>query len=161
MRIDSEYISNNNYSKFRMFLSVLALILGATIYLFFRPTSPLFFKWIDCIGLGNCLHIARNYSLNFTAYFPNWVLYSLPDGLWAFAYALLILQFWMGKKTRISYIWISTIPLLIFGFEISQTINSVHGTFCWTDMGFQFIGILFAYILLLTHKTSRDEEKTT
>ncbi len=161
MQIDSDYINKHNYTRHRIFLSILALILGATIYLFLRPTTPYFFRWIDWIGLGNWLHNARNYSLNFTAYFPNWILYSLPDGLWAFAYALLILQFWMDKKTLLSYIWISSIPLLIFGFEIFQTLNIARGTFCWKDMGFQFIGILFAYILMLTYQKNQNEKKTT
>jgi hypothetical protein len=73
---------------------------------------------------------------------PNWFVYSLPDGLWAFAYALFITNIWSGSRSRLKIFWMSTIPVLVLGFEFLQYAGIVRGTFCLQDLALGIMGII-------------------
>lgn len=159
-------IVNSQHSKclpisFYISWTVLSILLGTSIYVFLRPTTPVFFKWIYWLGLGNELEVARQNTLQYTALFPTWFLYALPDGLWAFGYTLFMFGFWLGKNSKLAYFWLCSVPLLIFGFEILQLLHTISGTFCWADMAFYTFGILFAYLLITTYRNYYYEKEIT
>lgn len=147
--------------RYNALFAALAIFLGALIYIYLRPTIPAFFKWIYWLGLGGELETARLNTLKYSASFPNWFLYSFPDGLWAFAYALLMFGFWLGKTSKLAIFWMATVPLLIFGFEISQLTSTIPGTFCRADMAFQALGILLAFFSITNYRTKYYEENFT
>jgi hypothetical protein len=128
-------------------LSFFAMALGGAIYLFFRSTVPTFFYKIHFAGFEEKLISVRQTSVSFGLHFPNWTIYSLPNGLWAFAYTLLILFFWWGSTSKQKYFWLASIPALVFGFEILQLTAIPTGTFCWQDIVSGIIGILFALLI--------------
>ena len=80
----------NNACIFYVILSAFALSIGGIIYIFLRPSEYVFFGWIRAVGLDNLFNAARSISFSHSLPLPEWFVFSLPNGLWAFAYALLI-----------------------------------------------------------------------
>lgn len=145
-------------SNFRKYIFLLlpafALILGGSIYMYLRPSEHVFFNWIRIIGLENLLSPGKlpSNSLNF----PDWFIYSLPNGLWAFAYASLITWIWAGSKSWIRIPWMVSVPLIVFGFEIFQYFNIIRGTACWQDLVAGLLGIcLGVYLGIVANKLTK------
>ena len=72
---------------------------------------------------------------------PEWVIYSLPDGMWLLSYMLLMEAIWdkQDRKIRICFVW--SMPLLIMIWEVMQYMGIMSGT--WD------IGDMLAYILAI------------
>ena len=121
-------------------LSGAAIILGGSIYIFLRPEEAIFLHWARSAGLDAMISLLRPDNPNMVSSLPSWTLYSLPGALWAFAYALNITRLWVDKKHWIRYVWLSTIPLLILGFEFLQYPGILPGTFSMTDLFASLIG---------------------
>jgi hypothetical protein len=117
-----------------IFLSALAMAVGGLIYIFLRPSEHKFFNWISAAGFENWLGSGRSLSHPLRQLFPDWFVFSLPNGLWAFAYALLITHIWSGSKSGIKYFWLASIPVLVLGFEVLQYPGIIPGTFCVQDI---------------------------
>jgi hypothetical protein len=116
--------------------------MGGVIYVFFRTTEPVFIKWIYSAGANEWIHMIREKSQDlFSQNIHEWILYSLPNGLWAFAYSFLITGIWWNHPAKIRYLWITSIPVLVFGFEALQYLQLVPGTFCVNDILFGLLGI--------------------
>jgi hypothetical protein len=149
--------SNRTY----ILLAAVALILGGSIYVFTRSSEFVFFRWIESIGLGNWLNLAREHAFSDNSILPVWIVYSLPSGLWAFAYAVIITGIWSKSRSRIRYVWLATIPLLVFGFEILQYAGILSGTFSIQDLVLGMIGIILGVLLgNYTHKRLYHEKTT-
>jgi hypothetical protein len=133
------------------FLLVLA---GGLIYVFFRPSPALFFSLFKPLGLESFIKSVRLFTLGLTPFLPEWVLYSLPQGLWALAYTMIIAGIWINKSAVIRHIWISTIPILVLGFELLQYAGLIDGTFCLQDILFGLGGMITG--ILLIHIMNRD-----
>jgi hypothetical protein len=145
--LKTEKISASSFSirylRSTIFLfAFLAVLSGGLVYVFFRPVEPLFFTWVDDVGAGNMLSNIRRFTLPLIGYIPEWVLFSLPGGLWAFAYALIIAAIWSGSKSWLRYFWFATIPVLVLGYELLQITNILPGTFCFHDIAFCLAGII-------------------
>ena len=154
-------IYNSSFFKKRvhlLFITV-ALILGGLIYILFRTHEPQFFTLFTKFGLDNWLNSVRQSSLSASAILPKWVIFSLPNGLWAFAYTLLILVIWSGSKAKIRYFWLITIPVLVLGFEALQYTGTIQGTFCIQDIIFGVLGISIG--ILIGNKITKNHEKIT
>lgn len=138
----SDTVLTVRYCKlFSYFTAVLALATGGAIYMLFRSSELLFFKWIHLIGAGNFISGIREFSLPLLNHIPEWLIFSLPNGLWAFAYTLIILKIWSGSKSQMRCFWYATIPVLVFGWELFQLFGVMPGTFCWFDTLFSLTGI--------------------
>jgi len=134
-------LSTFSFNWFYIIISALALFTGGMIYILFRSSEIVFFSWIRAIGFENWFNLARNSSLTSSPEVPEWIVYSLPNGLWAFAYALLITIIWSGSKTWLRYLWLASIPLLVLGYEILQYSNIIPGTFCIQDIALGIAGL--------------------
>ena len=142
-------------------LSTLALILGGMIYVLFRTAEPLFFQYIRALGFGNELDFIRQYAFTHYIKFPAWIIYSLPSGLWAFAYAMVITSIWSGSKSKLKYFWIISIPMLVLGYEILQYPGIIPGTFCLYDLAFDTAGLLFGVIIGIKSTKLNNHEKAS
>jgi hypothetical protein len=127
---------------YSLLIAFLAVISGGLVYVFFRPGEPLFFTWADEIGAGKLLSNFRSFTLPLIGFIPQWFLFSLPGGLWAFAYALIIATIWSGSKSGLRFFWFATIPILVFGYELLQLTDILPGTFCLLDLAFGLAGII-------------------
>ncbi len=129
-------------NRFNIILCTAALMLGGIIYLLFRPSEVLFLKWIQTAALDNWISLIRQKSLSLNLLLPEWIVFSLPNGLWAFAYALFITGIWSGSKSWLRYSWMATIPILVLGYEILQFTKTISGTFCMQDLALGLAGLI-------------------
>lgn len=131
-----------HFKLYSYFTAFLAVVTGGAIYILFRPVEPLFFSWANEVGAGNMLSNIRRFTLPLKGYIPEWILFSLPNGLWAFAYVLILATIWSGSKSGLRYLWYATIPVLVLGYELLQLTEILTGTFCLLDFAFGLAGII-------------------
>jgi hypothetical protein len=141
-----------NPKLFNSFIAILALIFGALIYILGRSSDFVFFAWLDTVGLGDWINYLRSFSQPLSSHLPDWIVFSLPDGLWAFAYSLIIVEIWLGSQSILKYFWFASIPLLVIGHEVFQYFGLIPGTFSFPDLAFETAGII-AGILIKIIKT--------
>jgi len=126
-----------------IFLSILSILFGGFIYVAFRSDSIILFSWIDYIGFTESIDNLRLKTLPYKDIFPDWVLYSLPDGLWLFSFSSAVMVIWERELKLYSFIiWISML-ILVISLEILQYYNIINGTFDIIDIIF----FIFAAIL--------------
>lgn len=106
--------------------------LGGLIYLAFRPTTILMFHVADGMGLMPLIMAWRSLM---AAWQPAefWV-YSLPGGLWAAAYILLVYGLLSRQSALLRLTIASSIPLVGVVSELLQGVHGLPGVFDWTDL---------------------------
>jgi hypothetical protein len=111
---------------------MLPIVLGGSIYLFFRDRNNLLFYVINQIVPYHFL--PRLHWIDGT-----WIANSLPDGLWTYASTTWLLQIW---KTTCVF----TLLPLIFAVatELGQSVSVIPGTFDPIDLWFYLLGYLLA-----------------
>ena len=126
-----------------LFHVVLPVGVGAFIYVGWRSTDLLVFRWIEVVGATGLVYRP-------SVPLPGWVLYSLPDGCWVYAYTSWLLMIW-GRMTA----WVFTGVVLAVGAELGQLIGIVPGTYDHLDMAF-YVGAFFLASTLV--RSSLQEE---
>ena len=111
---------------------VLPLAIGTAIYVGWRSTDLVVFRWIDAIGASDLL-IRPRFPL------PEWMLYSLPDGCWIYAATSWLLLIWKRSSA-----WVFAILLLALAHEFCQLAGIVSGTYQHLDVAFYIGGFLLA-----------------
>lgn len=154
------YFSANYTNRLYIFLSALALSLGGLIYISLRTSEHVFFGWISAVGLENSLNVVRQNSLSLSSQLPEWIVFSLSNGLWAFAYSLFITGIWSGSKSWLRYFWMASIPVLVLGFELLQYVGIIRGTFCMQDIAFGMAGLIIGIFVGNKITKSKNHEKT-
>ena len=81
-----------NIRILKVIIALVLLSIGGLIYLTFRGENLLMFNWLNELDLMYQIDNLRAY--NQKIYLYDWVLYSLPDGLWLLAYLLIIDSIW-------------------------------------------------------------------
>ncbi len=141
-----------------LFGHLLTLLLGGLIYISFRTESLTMFKWFAIASLDTPITNLRAITLALAPNLPNWLLYSLPDGLWVFSYISLMLLIWKNKINQENIVYIFSLPLIAILSEIGQLFKIVPGTFDTIDILFYILGtfspFIFYTINLPTLKTS-------
>ena len=158
MKARFSFFSRKNYNRLCIIFSVASLFAGGLIYTLFRPVEALFLNWSHPFGLSYLLRQIRYQTFHFSIHLPNWVVYSLPNGFWAFAYALLITSIWSGSISRLKYVWMTSIPFLVYGYEILQHFGMIPGTFCFLDLVLASAGLLAGILLGLMIKPVSHEK---
>jgi hypothetical protein len=136
-----------------IFLSILSILFGGVIYIAFRSSSIILFKWIDYIMLIDPVENLRIVTLPYNEYLPDWFLYSLPDGLWMFSYSCIVLVIWERKITKYSLLWLLSLPMISILFEVLQYYDYFNGTFDIIDIIFYIFGSLLP--ILINKKTKK------
>lgn len=135
---------------------MLPLLIGGLIYLLFRNERLIMFDWIRFLGFKESLDLLRNDFSILKSFIPNWVLFSLPDGLWVYSFSSAIIIIWNDNRKVL--ILLLTIPL-IFGpaVELLQFLKLFKGTFDIKDL----IITIVAFILSLNFnlKTNQYENQ--
>ena len=130
-----------------IFLSILSILFGGVIYIAFRSSSIILFKWIDYIVLIDLVENLRIVTLPYKEYLPDWFLYSLPDGLWMFSYSCIVLVIWKRKITKYSLLWLLSLPMISILFEVLQYYDYFNGTFDIIDIVFFIFGSLLPILI--------------
>ncbi len=118
-------------SRLQILLGLLLISIGGMIYLSFRPTSLLMFHTLDGMGLM----IAVDWWRSLIAWQPSeFVVFSLPGGLWAAAYILLVNGLMEHRQALLRVAIASIIPLMGIVSELLQQMQLLPGTFDYTDL---------------------------
>ena len=132
----------------KVILSFTILIIGGLIYVGFRDKSLLMFSWFDQLGIIREVDAFRGLVNSDGLY--GWVKYSLPDGLWLFAYMFLVDAIWNGSKSISSYIFIFSLPCFALISEFLQYYGLFPGVFDWIDVAsYSFALLLYVIIKLI------------
>jgi len=107
---------------------------GGLVYLLLRSRSLVMFRWADALGVGDGLDAVRNHTRSLAVRVPDVLLYSLPDGLWAFAYARLCMWLWNDRPLRPAIAWALALPAVALVAELGQAAGWVPGTFDGWDL---------------------------
>ena len=138
MRIDM--ITGIN-RRFYGLASLVSLVIGMGIYLFFRNTNMLLFKWIPKLQIFKDVYIPTKQSI-FTSIF----FFNLPDTLW-FLSGIFFLRFIWFYKSKEQNAYLLCFYLMGAVFEISQLSDSISGTFDFMDLLFLGIGAFVESLL--------------
>lgn len=111
-------------------LSIMFILIGGFIYLFFRPHTLKMFVWLRII---NCEQIFQLKDYNQDLKFIEFLIFSLPNGLWILSFLIIIGLIW--EKYHIFFIIYSSfftgISIL---FEFLQKVEFIPGTFDIADI---------------------------
>lgn len=140
-------------------ISTFAVILGGAIYLLFRNSEIVAVHWLNSLGMDGWIREVRSLELSSNLLIPQWIIYSLPNGLWAIAYAMIISYIWIGHSSWFKWVWLSTIPLLVFGFEMLQYLKILPGTFCLQDLLSASIGMILGVLIGIRMQKNKKNEK--
>jgi len=127
--------------------SISPLLVGGLIYICFRIESLIMFSWFNSISLSKVIIAIRNYTLNYDFLIPDWVKFSLPDGLWLFSFISLILITWKNEINSSNLFWLIGLPIIALLSEIGQSISIVSGTFDWIDIAMYLTGFILPFII--------------
>ncbi len=112
-------------------LSCICFIFGGLIYMTFRSETLIMFDWFHTLGIDGIVSSLRAYGASFLP-LPDWIIYSLPDGLWVLSYVLAISALW-DFDFRTHWKIIVLIPSIAISSELLQSFGLIHGSFDWMD----------------------------
>lgn len=134
------------------------IILGVLIYIFFRSKSLFYFQIFKLLNLDIYIIEARKIVFLYRKLIPNWVIYSLPDGLWIFSFGSALLFNFKNFNKKLILFCIAFITTILF--EYIQFYfgghGSLFGTFDIADLvcffSAFFLCIIFNSILYFKNK---------
>lgn len=133
------------YAHFmQVFVGILLLLVGGSIYLLFRDTSLLMFRWCDYFHLSDVVANIRFYMSNILV--NDFVRYNLPDGLWVLAYMLIIDVLKNNEQRFMKLWWVLYLPTIALISEIMQLTSLIEGTFDYLDLLCYLIPIILYLI---------------
>lgn len=124
-------------------IAMMALSVGGMIYVFFRPESIIMFKWFPLLGV-----VHKQVSVFHTIHLPDFLVYSMPDGLWLFSYILLIGVIWNFNYHRCLFM-IMLLPVYAITHEILQLYHLVPGYFDILDFVVYVVATLVGISVLV------------
>ena len=130
-------------STSKVILGVVFLMVGCAIYLLFRSKSLNIYLWCSALGLTSIIDYSRIFVNNWSI--PDFVKFSLPDGLYCAAYILIMDAIWEKDESTIKHFIISLAPALTILFEILQYFGVVKGTFDFRDLVFYGVPFMAYY----------------
>jgi hypothetical protein len=135
----------------------LVFLLGVLIYLLFRSESIRVFDYLTYVKLDKPLSIIRSFTLPLTQFIPDWIIYSLPDGLWLFSFSLIISEIWNKEDNIRFWFWTLLLPFTAIIWELGQALQVFSGTFDWIDT---FIYSTVTFLIIKRNKTIYYEKTT-
>lgn len=128
--------------------TMLPLLLSVTIYILFRSKVFMIITKTDFHSLYNLIKNFQLYCNPMKAFMPEWFLYSLPDGLWTYAFtSFFVIRLRNDAQSKVKTFALFFTPLLSIFFEIGQHFHITPGTFDYMDLAFDFGGSILPFIL--------------
>ena len=118
--------------KVQIFLGVLSLLAGISIYLLLRSESITLYRWAAAVGITDVITPLRQSVSHWDV--PAFVRFSLPDGLYCVSYILLMDAVWQRSRRPLRFMVASLIPLIAITHELLQAAGLTRGTFDWSDL---------------------------
>ena len=127
-----------------LFVALISLSLAGMIYILFRSTDMYMFLPVKaCGGLSSLNEIRFAFA---GCHLPDWFLYSLPDGLWLYAYMLIVRCLWYNDNSVIKVLFLSVLPVFAITIEVLQFLSLYFGTGDIIDIVFYLVFILLYVI---------------
>jgi hypothetical protein len=123
--------------------AVSALLVGGLIYVIWRPESLVMFRWFDALSLEGVVATLRAYGASHSRTFPEWVYFSLPQGLWIMSGIVLLGCVW-ANNSRAALAWPLGFALFGFSLEGAQYAGWLPGRFDQLDLLFLVIASCLA-----------------
>jgi hypothetical protein len=134
-------------SAIDLIIAITPLALGSAIYLLYRPKSIIIFKLVNALGAGHFIDALRQFFQPAVPVGRGILLYSVPEGMWAFSFLYVILWIWRGNMARpMAVVSIFCAVIVIEGSEIAQ-LSFLPGTFDINDLGCNAVGIALAGVV--------------
>lgn len=127
------------------------MLSGLIIYIGFRGTNTPIYHWAINLGFENEISHLRNVAQEI--HLPDWFIYSVPDGLWMFAFVLSVLSVWNFNLDKTTGIWILSAIIIGLGFELLQKFVNGMGVFDWNDLFFMMVSAAIA-LTIFSNKTN-------
>lgn len=124
------------YNKYQVYtewiVATILLLIGCTIYLLFRPQNLLMFKIIDGLGgMSNVVSLRMYINHNC---FPDFIIYSLPVGLWTASYLMMMYLITKGYTRKSRLMLALPLPIIAIVLEFMQLLGLCIGTFDVYDL---------------------------
>ena len=113
----------------KVILSIILVSIGGCIYLMQRTTGILMFRIIDFLGLTDIVAGLRDSMLQMSEF----IVFSLPGGLWSASYILLSDAIFAGYPRLMRLSWGALIPMIGLVSELLQSVGLCPGTVDWQD----------------------------
>ena len=138
-------------------LIIISLLSGLFLYLGFRSPGTPIYQWSLKLGFENELQVLRNFTQDI--YLPGWIIYSVPDGLWMFAFVLSVFSVWNFELNSTSGKWIYAAILMGLGFEFMQAFVNGIGVFDWNDLFIMLISTAIALLMFSNNTVPKKPMK--
>lgn len=123
----------NKHSRLaKTIVGVMLLVIGCIVYLLFRSKTLYLYIWCESLGLSAPIDALRLAVCNWSI--PDFIKFSLPDGLYCAAYLLIMDSIWHEDNSWLKYPVLSMVPVITIGSEILQYFGFVKGTFDTYDL---------------------------
>ena len=129
-------------------LSFLSLLCGYIIYLGWRDVVPS----LGFVHHHQPLWYFLRHNLGDKIHLPEWMMYSLPQGLWAFGLSMFVGGIWYSGPPTFGYIGLVISLVLVVFWEVFQSLGFISGTFCWVDVLVGICGVGVGFILFTFKK---------
>lgn len=131
------------------------LFIGSIFYLLFRSTELRIFKWLSILGLDGFVYRVRLFFTDVKVFIPDWMYYSLPDGLWIYSFTSALLIYWNNDIEKVKHLLL--IPFLTgVLIEVFQGLKIFEGTFDFLDLTFSITGFILS-IFIINYKIKKNE----
>jgi hypothetical protein len=98
----------------------------------------------------------RSIANKYRTLIPNWIIYSLPDGLWVYSFSAMLYLIWNENYKSIQKILF--LPFIVLcGMEILQFLKIINGTFDIIDV---FVSLIMYVLLIINIKFYKNEKKS-
>ena len=136
----------------------LPLLLGGLVYLAFRSTDLLMFRWFDALGLETLILSLREFLQSMNLDLPNWVVYNFPDGCWVWSLTSACTWIWERIDSWESGLWICSSILLGVASEVAQHYQLISGVGDVYDVLCMVCAWIAAYIFCLDRDSEEHHE---
>lgn len=128
-----EILGHNKYHIYAEWIvSTILLLIGCIIYLLFRPQNLLVFKIIDGISFTPYIVSLRT-QVNHDS-IPDFVIYSLPAGLWITSYLMMMYLTTKNNTKKLRLMLALPLPITAIVLEFMQFFGWCTGTFDIYDL---------------------------
>lgn len=141
----------------RYFKALASIFVAIVIYVVFRNKNLILYKWIG-VSTNSILTIFTG-NIQSNNYFLNWIIYSLPDGLWLYSLTTIMTLIWRNEASKIKYVFIYVGFTIAILHEFGQFLHIFRGTFDIGDIVAYIMAILFAIITIKFNGGEKHEQK--
>lgn len=138
-----------NMSLLGFTFTIFPVFIGGLFYILWRPKTLVMFTWFEFIGILDLIIAIREITQPFYINIPDFLIYSIPNGLWIYSLMVFLLFLWKDNNIFVRTLIVFIGTILTVGMEFAQLFGIIKGVFCYVDI---FISIIFIILSLLTMK---------